>query len=96
MRKHRSRVREISPKKTVFSVRAILIGIAVLLCFIGLIFVFEASSIRALGETGDSFHYLKLQVRWIGIGILLIGFFSWYNFKNLYYLALPALLSVIV
>ncbi len=96
MRKLRNRVRDISPKPKDFSSRAILIGIALLLCFIGLIFVFEASSIRALGETGDSFYYLKLQVRWIAIGVVLIGFFSWYNYKNLYYLALPALISVIV
>ena len=63
---------------------------------VGLIFVFEASSIRALTETGDSFHYLKLQVRWIIVGTVAMTFFSFFPHKYLYYLALPFLTIVII
>ncbi|MFA9288863.1 MAG: putative lipid II flippase FtsW [Weeksellaceae bacterium] len=56
---------------------------------VGLLFVFEASSIRAISETGDSFHYLKLQMRWFGLGLLAMTFFSIYPYKKLYYLSIP-------
>lgn len=96
MPRRSKRVRQVEKSERGLASRWVLLGISLLLCFIGLIFVFEASSIRALQATGDSFYYLKLQVRWIIMGFILTGFFAWYNYKNLYYLALPALISVVI
>jgi len=95
MKRTSKRLHHKSPTKGGRSLRLLLVGIGLLLSCIGLIFVFEASSIRALNATGDSFHFLKLQLRWIGLGLVLLGFFSWYNYKHLYYLSLPALISVV-
>jgi len=96
MRKNRKRLRKIEKVGTGLPMTVVLLAIACILVFIGLIFVFEASSIRALNATGDSFHYLKLQLRWIFFGLIVLGFFSWYNYKNLYYISIPAMLGVIL
>lgn len=45
-------------------------GAAMLLLGIGLIMVFSASSIMGLSDFRDSFHYLKRQGAWAGLGIL--------------------------
>jgi len=39
--------------------------ISTILMFLGIVFVFEASSIRAFNEMGDSFYYFKLQSMWV-------------------------------
>lgn len=56
-------------------------ALVLVLMVIGLLFVFEASSIRALNETGDSFYYLKLQFRWVVIGLLVTFIFSKINYR---------------
>jgi len=74
----------------------VLFGLPLLLALVGLVFVFEASSIRGLTEVGDSFHYLKLQVQWITLGVLCMTFFSFFNYRNLYYTAFPLMAIVII
>ena len=74
----------------------ILFLLPLLLSLVGLIFVFEASSVRGLTEVGDSFHYLKLQLQWIFLGVFCMAFFSYFNFRNLYYMAFPLMAIVIV
>lgn len=78
------------------SISWVLIGIAIVLSLIGMVFVFEASSINALNTFGDSFFFLKLQIRWIVLGIAIMSFFAFYNYKNLYYFALPILIVVVL
>ncbi|MEK7070673.1 MAG: putative lipid II flippase FtsW [Patescibacteria group bacterium] len=74
----------------------ILFFLALLLAFIGLIFVFEASSVRALNETGNSFHYFKLQLVWIVLGIAALCFFSLFDYHKLYYLSFPLMTLTII
>ncbi|KKQ36301.1 MAG: Stage V sporulation protein E (Required for spore cortex synthesis) [Candidatus Roizmanbacteria bacterium GW2011_GWA2_37_7] len=90
------RIRKLQAEKKALPTTILLVSLAVIFSMIGLIFVFEASSIRALQATGDSFHFLKLQVRWIGIGIAAMIFFSLYNYKQLYYFAFPLMAGVII
>ena len=78
------------------SISWVLIGIAVVLSLIGIVFVFEASSINALNSFGDSFFFLKLQIRWIVLGIAVMSFFAFYRYKNLYYFSLPAMIVVVL
>lgn len=59
----------------------------VLISIIGVFFVFEASSVRSFNEFGESFHYLKLQIVWIGLGVLVMMLMSFFNYHKLYYLA---------
>ncbi len=67
-----------------------------ILAVIGLFFVFEASSVRSFTESGDSFHYLKLQTVWIMIGMFLMVFFSFFDYKKLYHLAFLSMITTIV
>lgn len=76
--------------------RSRLFFIPLFIAFIGLFFVFEASSIRALNETGDSFYYFKLQIIWIAIGIFLMTFFSFFSYRNLYKLSFPLMTATII
>lgn len=66
-----------------------------MLSLFGLFFVFEASSVYGLNEFGDSFHFLRLQAIWLTIGSFLLLFFSFFNYKNLRYFAVPGLLATI-
>jgi cell division protein FtsW len=63
------------------SSNVVLFIITLVLMSLGLIFVFEASSIRALNESGDSFFYLKLQFRWIMIGLFTMFILSKLPYK---------------
>jgi len=51
-----------------------LITLPIVLSLVGLVFIFEASSVRGFNESGDSLYYLKLQTIWflLGIGVLLL------------------------
>jgi len=68
----------------------------IILSLIGLFFVFESSSVKSFQEFNDSFHYFKLQAIWIGLGIICMVFFSFFDYHNLYYLSLIFMLSTIV
>lgn len=72
-----------------------LITLPIVLSLIGLIFIFEASSIRSFNETGDSFHYLKLQMIWLMLGLGAMTFFSLFDYHKLYYLSFLAMFTTI-
>ncbi|MEI6533022.1 MAG: putative lipid II flippase FtsW [Candidatus Roizmanbacteria bacterium] len=61
-----------------------LIAIPLLLAFFGLFFIFEASAVRGISETGNSFHYLQRQFIWLSVGIVLMGILSFIDYKKLY------------
>lgn len=62
-----------------------LLTLPLILSFVGLIFIFEASSVASFREFGDSFHYLKLQLLWLGIGLVAMTFFAIFDYHRLYY-----------
>ncbi len=64
-----------------------LLTLPLTLSFIGLVFIFEASSIRGFQEFGDSFYYLKLQLIWLVFGLVIMSFFSIFDYHKLYYFA---------
>lgn len=65
------------------------------LSIIGLLFVFEASSVRSYSEFGDSFHYFKLQLVWIGLGLSAMCFFAFFDYHRLYYIAFFTMLGTL-
>ncbi len=65
-----------------------LFTLPIILSFIGLFFIFEASSVRSFNEFGESFHYFKLQLLWIVLGISAMIFFSFFDYKKLYFFSL--------
>ena len=64
----------------------------ILLTVIGLFFIFEASSVTAFRQLGDSFYFLRQQLVWCTLGICAMTFFSFFDYKRLYYFAFPLLL----
>ncbi len=73
-----------------------LITSVLLLSFIGIIFVFESSSIRALQETENSFYYLRLQLRWFFLGYSVLILTSFIPYKMLKLVAIPALVGILI
>lgn len=72
-----------------------LVTVPVVLSLIGLVFIFEASSIRGFNEVGDSFHFLKLQMIWFLLGIGVLMFFSLFDYHRLYYFSFLAMTATI-
>lgn len=68
----------------------------VILTIIGLFFIFEASSVYTFRAFGDSFYYLKLQLIWFILGVLTMIFFSFFDYRKLYYFAFPLLFINII
>lgn len=58
-------------------------GITFLLLFLGLLVLYSASSKVALQDAGDAFFYLKLQLLWILIGLLLMGLITTIPLRSL-------------
>lgn len=81
--RHKTKTRPKVHRKDIFW----LLFLPILISFIGLLFVFESSSIRSFNDFGDSFHYFKLQFVWIILGIGVMIFFSLFDYHKLYYLA---------
>lgn len=64
-----------------------IVFLPIILSVVGLLFVFESSSIRATNEFADSFHYFKLQAIWILLGMVGMFFLSFFDYKKLAYLS---------
>lgn len=73
-----------------------IITIPMILSLIGLIFIFEASSIRSLTQFSDSFHYIKLQFGWFVLALGLMAFFSKFDYKKLYFFSFLAMIVTIL
>lgn len=59
----------------------------------GLLMIYNASSVIAFRDfNGDKYHYIKDQLMWAFLGLLSMGFFSFFNYKKLYTLSLPLLI----
>lgn len=74
----------------------VLFFLPVILSLIGLFFVFEASSVKSFVEFNDSFHFFRLQSIWIVFGLAAMIFFSVFDYRKLYYLSFPAIITTIV
>mgnify|MGYP000079574864 CR=1 FL=1 len=66
-----------------------LILLILILCFFGLIMIFNASSVAALRDFNDKFHYLKNQGTWFVLGLASFIFFSFLDYRFLKKIALP-------
>ncbi|MCS6956310.1 MAG: FtsW/RodA/SpoVE family cell cycle protein, partial [Patescibacteria group bacterium] len=69
-----------------------MVYIPVILSLMGLVFIFEASAIRASSFFGDSFYFLKAQFIWFLIGLIMMLFFSFFDYKKLYFFSFISLI----
>lgn len=60
--------------------KILLIAVGILLP-IGLIMVYSASNAVSLEYRGDSYHFLKMQVLWCCVGLALMVFTAFFNYK---------------
>lgn len=62
----------------------------------GLVMVYDASSAQALTSFKDKYFFLKEQFKWIILGLLTCGFFSFFDYRQLRKLALPGLVTSLI
>jgi cell division protein FtsW len=74
----------------------LLLGVVIVLTLFGLLMLFEASSFIAFRDFHDKYYYLREQSVWLLLGLFCLGFFSFFDYHKLYYLALPILIAAIV
>ena len=53
--------------------------------------IYDASSYVAFRDFGDKYHYIKDQFAWVLLGFAGLSFFSFVDYKKLYFLAFPLL-----
>jgi cell division protein FtsW len=68
----------------------------VILTFFGLFIIYDASSFVAFRDFGDKYHYIKDQFIWAIVGFGALTFFSCFNYRKLYALALPILCVALI
>ncbi len=92
-RKRRSKQ---TTKSNFFSVLKSYLSIPLGLAVAGSFFVFEASALKSYSYYQDSFHFLKLQILWIFLGLIVLTFFSLLDYHKLYYIAFYLITITIV
>jgi len=73
-----------------------LVTIPIILSFVGLIFIFEASAVNSSRQFGDSLRYLKLQVVWIFLGLVVMAIFSFIDYHKLHFISFISLIIAII
>lgn len=73
----------------------VLLASVIFLTIFGLFMIYDASSYVAFRDFADKYHYVKDQIFWIVLGIVGLVFFTNFNYKRFYNLAVPALITSI-
>lgn len=73
-----------------------LLGAVILACGLGLLFIFEASSVSAARDFGDKYHFFRDQALWFVLGLVAMTLISFFDYHRLYKLALPIIIVAIV
>lgn len=73
----------------------ILLVTVLALTVFGLFMIYDASSVIAFRDFSDKYHYIKDQLLWVLLGIVTLFFFTIFDYKKLYTLALPLLIVAI-
>ncbi len=60
-----------------------LFSLTLLLLLFGLLMIYSASVAEALHDFGDKFYFVKQQLKWAGLGLVGLAFFSRINLKTL-------------
>lgn len=73
-----------------------LVIIPFVLSIFGLIMIYDASCVSAIRDFNDKFHYLKLQLVWLVLGVAVFLFFSKFDYRKLRKIALPLFIINII
>jgi len=69
----------------------LLFGLTLFLATTGVFILYESSSYNALLHIGDKYYFIKNQILWLILGVIVSLIVSRFPYKKLYYLALPLL-----
>src|SRR3989344_6619836 len=73
-----------------------LVGALILISLFGLIMVYDASVSIALRDFNDQYHFIKDQIRWLGIGYLALFIFSRIDYRFWKQFVIPILLITFI
>ena len=73
-----------------------IIILTIALAFFGLMMILNASSVSALRDFNDPYHYVRDQAMWILLGVGCMTVFSFIDYRSLYRLAIPLLIGGII
>lgn len=73
----------------------LLLLLTVAMTLFGLLMVYDASSFISFRDFGTKYHYIKDQSIWMVFGFAGLAWFSFFDYKKLYNLALPFLIIAI-
>lgn len=68
----------------------------ILLTIFGLLMIYNASSVIALEELGDKYHFFKSQLMWLFLGYIVLVITSLVSYKLYYNLSVPLLVAAII
>jgi cell division protein FtsW len=71
------------------------ITVGVLLLF-GLLLVYDSSLSHALRDFNDGYYYIKQQLIWVSLGLLIAGFFTVFDYHRLKIFALPSVVGSLI
>lgn len=75
----------------------ILLFVVIFVTLFGLLMIYNASSVRAFIDfDGDKYHYLREQSMWVFLGFIMMFFFSYFDYRKFYILALPMLITALI
>lgn len=73
-----------------------LLGAVMLVCLIGLLFIFEASAVSASRSFGDKYYFIRDQATWLVLGLGIMVLVSFFDYHRFYKLALPIIIAAII
>lgn len=62
----------------------------------GLIMVYDAAVVQAFKDHGDKYYYIKQQLIWMGLGVVTLFSFTFFNYQFLKKMALPILILSLI
>lgn len=72
----------------------LLLGIVLFLSFFGVLMVYDSSVAIAIRDFGNQYYYAREQLKWLGIGVVVMIILSRIDYHLLHRFALPAMVGV--
>src|SRR6266700_8191440 len=86
----------IHPKVKIKRFDLVLLVVIVLLSLFGLLMIYDASSFISFRDFHNKYHYILEQSIWMVLGFIGMEFFTLFDYKRFYHLALPLLIAAIL
>lgn len=85
-----------NPRKKLGRPDALLVLTVMILAGLGILMVYNASVAIAIRDFSDQYYFVREQVKWLAIGIGAFIFFTAFDYRRFYALALPAFIGSLI